>query len=186
MTGNEAKTFFKVPQDWTVYEQTDVFQALSPNPSPAQIEQLELTRWARGFDADPDPSNTHILNPTTDHPWGFASVRELNEEEREAVSLTTLENAVFRVDALEEQDATAVNELETEDIVLEDGTHGRRVVYDVKLPGAPATMTFSQTALVDPPTEHLYLFVVGCSAGCYRRNQEAIEEVVGSWTIKES
>ncbi len=181
----ETNTYFKVPEEWEVFEQSEVMQSLFPNPSPGTIGAIERTLWAAGFDSDEDPSASHILRPTSDHPAGYASVRALSEEERESISLGGLQNAgAIPLTALQQQSSDSVREVEKEDIVLEGGTHGRRAVYDVRL--GPGTLTFSQTALIDPPTENVYVFLIGCSASCYRTNQDMIEEVVNSWTIKES
>lgn len=83
----ETNTYFKVPEEWEVFEQSEVMQSLFPNPSPGTIGAIERTLWAAGFDSDEDPSASHILRPTSDHPAGYASVRALSEEERESISL---------------------------------------------------------------------------------------------------
>ena len=181
----ETNTYFKIPDEWEVLDQNEVLGTLFRSPSPSTIGGIERTLWAVGFDADDEPSATHILQSTADHPAGYARVRALSEGEREGISLRALQDVgAVPITSLQQQSSTSVREVETEDIVLEGGTHGRRAVYDVRL--GLGTLTYSQTALVDPATEKLYVFLIGCSASCYRTNQDMIEEVAASWTIKES
>ena len=184
VSNTQENAFFKVPAEWTVYDQKDLLQAAYQNPSPQELQEIEQTIWATGFDAAEDPAIGHVLTFLSAAPAGLASVRALDEEEREIVSLESMGRPA-QFGLLEEQDPEAVREVESEDLVLEGGIHGRRVVFDVAPATLPVSLTFNQTVLVDPPAEKLYVFAVGCSATCYRENEEEIEEVVDSWTIKE-
>jgi hypothetical protein len=55
----------------------------------------------------------------------------------------------------------------------------------VQVKGAFNAQTPRNFGLKDPQTRVLYLFLVGCQADCYESNQDTIDEVVSSWTIKE-
>lgn len=124
----------------------------------------------------------NLLSPEADHPSGFAKVRPLSDEEHDIYSLASLRNAVFPIDEMIEQ-GEEVEVLSLEDVVLDDGHRGIRIVFNVK--EQDAFLTVNQTGLVDPATRTLYLFLIGCGATCYLDNQDEIDEVVSSVRVEE-
>ena len=67
--------------------------------------------------------------------------------------------------------------------MLTGGFHGLRVEYNV--PEGTDYLTIDQIGVVDPQTSTLYLFAIGCEAHCYIDNQDAIDQIANSWTVKE-
>jgi hypothetical protein len=177
---SETNAFFKVPEDWTLYDEEAVLAGQDLSPQRAQV-QSEALRWLMAFDAHPDPSLDHLLDVESGHPAGFVLVRALNDEERDIVSLGLLRNFIFPVDDLAEQGRAEL--LEQEDLVLDGGLHGTRLLFNVQPDGD--FLTVNQTGLVDPETRLLYVFAIGCEADCYISNEDLIEEVVSSWTVRE-
>ena len=171
-----------MPNSWTVYDENEVFQLQGQGISPQRTEAAKASQWLVAFDAAPRPSLEHVLKNAPTHPTGFAKVRQLSDRERDTYSLASLRNAVFPIDELIKEEGQ-VELLETEDLVLEGGYRGSRLVFNLRQDDG--FLTVNQTALVDPATRTLYLLVVGCEARCYTANQEAIQEVVSSWTVKE-
>jgi hypothetical protein len=137
------------------------------------------------FDADPKPSLAHLFEPNSGFPQGFAQVAPLSEKDRDSLSLSTLRNAIFRVDQMSVEDPTSVEILQQKDIVLKSGFHGNRYIFNVRLANSDVFFTVNQTALVDPATRMLYLFLIGCEAHCYLTYQKTIDRIVESWTVKE-
>ena len=98
-----------------------------------------------------------------------------------AYSLSSLRNEEFEIDKLVRRQQLEL--LSEEEVSLDSGVNGVHLVFNVRQ--GPEFITVNQTALKDPQTRVLYLFLIGCQADCYESNQGTIDEVVNSWTIKE-
>jgi hypothetical protein len=181
VTSSETNTFFKVPSDWRLYDEEDVFTNTVSGLSPQQRERSRAAQWIEAFDASPDPSIDHVLNPGAKHPAGFARVRVIQSDERDDFSLNSLKNEVFQLDDLD--GANRLEVISSDDVVLDSGVHGTKMVYNLRTGGD--FFTVNQTALVDPETRLLYVFMIGCQADCYVDNESLIQQVADSWTIKE-
>jgi hypothetical protein len=196
VTNSKTKTYFKIPDQWRLYSENEIFASQIQGLSPQSEAATKQALWMVAFDADPHPSLDHLFELTTRcdlvreralpvgcYPEGFAQVRPLSGSQRDSLSLAGLRNAIFPVDDLVNQDPTAVEILLQDDVVLGSGFHGSRYVMNVKRDSV--YLTVDQTALVDPATRMLYLFVVGCEAHCYLDHQQTINQIVKSWTVKE-
>lgn len=137
--------------------------------------------WATHFDAAPKPSLDHFGDASSPHPTGFAWVRTLAPEEREVVSLSAMKNIIVDVD--EGLESGEVVLLDASDLELE-GLRGRRLEFTVRLEDG-GLYAISQTVLVDSGTSSVYVFAIGCEARCYAENEDLIQEIVSSWTVKE-
>lgn len=172
--------YFKVPEDWKVYDKDQILGASEDKLSQTESSNL---RFVAIFDADPKPSLQHELT-TAKRPFGLVRVRELTLEERDSFSLSTLRNEVVRIDDILENKLGDVELVEEpRSIVKPKGLAGSRLVYSVK--GPEGSFTVDQTGLVDPGTHVVYFFIVGCESTCFSENRRVISEVADSWTIKE-
>jgi hypothetical protein len=199
VTNSKTKTFFKIPDQWRLYSENEIFASQIQGLSPQSEAAAKQSLWMVAFDADPHPSLDHLFQLTSRcdavkatspeklpigcYPEGFAQVRPLSENQRDALSLATLRNEIFPVDQLMTADPSSVEVLRQDDIVLGSGFHGSRYVMNVKRDDV--FLTLDQTALVDPATRMLYLFAIGCEAHCYLAHQKTIDQIVRSWTVKE-
>lgn len=176
------KTYFKVPESWKLYDQDTIVADQGSALSPQQAARSKVNQWVVAFDGDPNPSIDHVLDENSKHPMGFARVRALGTEERETLNLQALRNEVLPLDQINSS-RSRVEPLKITDIVRPGGLHGTREVHNIEVESG--YLTIDQTALVDPETRLLYVFVVGCEAQCYVDNKKVIDNVVRSWTIKE-
>jgi hypothetical protein len=181
VSSSETNTVFKVPEDWTLYNEDDVFEFRPPDLSPQQEAANRASQWIMAFDGAEPPSLEHLFAQSSAQPAGYAKVRVLSDEERDTYSLRSLRNEEFEVDRLAKQQRIEL--ISDDDLALESGFAGSRVVFNVRQ--GDSFVTVNQTALVDSQTRVLYLFLIGCDADCYSYNEEVISEVVSSWTIKE-
>lgn len=172
-------TYFKVPNDWKVYDRDAVLEA-SDSPSDQDASAL---RFIAIFDADPNPSIEHELSTAT-HPFGLARVRELGVEERDVFSLSKLRNEIVPIDEILEKDVGKVELVESPRSVVKGGLAGTRLVYTVRT--EDGSFTVHQTGLVDAETRLVYFFIVGCQTTCFSAHRDTINEIADSWTIKES
>jgi hypothetical protein len=181
VSSSETNTVFKVPEDWTLFDEDAVFEFRPPDLSPQQEAANRASQWIMAFDGAEPPSLEHLFAQTSEEPAGYAKVRVLSDEERDTYSLRSLRNEEFEIDRLVKEQRIEL--LSDGDLALENGFSGSRVVFNVRQ--GDGFVTVNQTALVDSQTRVLYLFLIGCDADCYSNNEEVISEVVSSWTIKE-
>lgn len=197
----EARTAFKVPNGWAVFDETQVQgggdgQASTPDP----------VDWLVGLDADPQPTTDHVLSAQDDlatpYPQGVAAVITLNARQRDQVNMGTLRNLVIPIDSIQDQvGAEAVTLLAYDDRIVKDGFRGMHMEVQVAasaltaLNAGTATsgsdpsflsgeyIQMSQTAYYDPGTDKVYFLAVLCEAECYNRNRGDIETVIESWAV---
>jgi len=174
---SDDRTYFKVPDQWTVYDE----DALTRSLTPRERESIRESSWQVGFDASPDPSLKHLLDPRSKHPTGLASVDELGFDQSDTASLETLRNQYLEVDAAVQAGQGEIVEYEL--LEPEGGFRGFHLVVDLALEGG-RTITFDQTTLIDQSSSRLYNLVLTCGAQCYADNADQIGRVVDSWTVE--
>ncbi|MDQ3751380.1 MAG: hypothetical protein M3333_00600 [Actinomycetota bacterium] len=182
ISNSSTKTYFKVPEEWKLFERNEMMSGGSPAVS-LQSLQGASDLWVVAFDAAPSPDLDNVLATSSQHPTGYALVRPLSEKERDTYSLASLRNEVVPLDRLEQADGR-VEAVSEEDIELDGGAHGSRLVNKIKV--GEEFFTLDQTGLVDSGTHRVYVLVIGCKAACYEANKSVIDQVADSWTIEES
>lgn len=193
----EQRTAFKVPRDWTLFDES---QMLGQADAPGQASTPDPREWLVGFDADPAPSVDHVTGGSgelaTDYPAGIAGVFRLSSQQRDQISIGQLRNVIIPVDSIIEQvGQEAVQILAYDDRLLQDGYRGLHIEFQVlesalaQVGGASTPflndtyVQVSQTAYFDDTTERVYVLAVMCSADCFNRNRGDIEAAVDSWTV---
>ena len=182
VSNTSTKTYFKVPEEWELFDRKEMMASGSGGVS-LQSLQSGSDPWMVAFDAAPNPDLDHVLATSSRHPTGYALVRPLTEKERDTYSLASLRNEVVPLDQLEQTEGR-VEAVSEEEIELESGAHGSRLVHKIKVGGE--YFTLDQTGLVDLGIHRVYVLVIGCRAACYEANKAVIDQVVDSWTIEES
>jgi hypothetical protein len=179
---SEDRTYFKVPDSWKVYDEEEVFDLTTEGLSDDEKEVARELFWAVRFDGAPKPSIEHLAGPYK-HPTGLAEVQDLLQEESDAMSLSTLRNLYFPIDEAEIAGDGTV--LAYEPIELDGGFHGVHIVGRLLIDDKGTEVTFSQNAVLDQSTSKLFAFIVFCTSECYSDNEEQIDRVVDSWTVRE-
>jgi hypothetical protein len=176
---------FTIDDDWALYDEQEYVSAVEPDLGPGERDRRLATTWIRAFDASDRPSLANVLRDDSAAPHGVARIDLLDEAERESANLTSLRAAHLGFDPVRAQRKDpdeGIDVLRHEELSLEGGQHGIRMVVAYDTPdGARAVV--DQTTLLDGANSVRYLFVVGCSDRCYADNRDTIEEVAGSWTI---
>src|SRR6266508_7058229 len=130
---SSVKTYFKVPNEWRVFEENEIFRSQISGLSPQGEAAAKASIWMVAFDASPEPSLDHFFSGSSPYPQGFAQVRQLSEEQKDSISLGSIRNSVFPLNQLQSEDQTSVELLQNTDMVLEGGIHGNRIVFNVRL-----------------------------------------------------
>jgi hypothetical protein len=105
------------------------------------------------------------------------------------MSLMAIRNELFNLDQL--QAANTAEILSQKDLILPGGFYGSRIDYAVTDKGIDTAalhnlvLRVTQVGIVDPGVHKFYLFYVWCESHCFRDNQRLIDQIVGSWTVKE-
>jgi hypothetical protein len=172
--------YYKIPEDWKLFDKQQVIASTGAQLSNDEEQGL---RYLAIFDADPAPSLDHDLQ-TADHPYGVVRVRKLDIEERDTFSLAALRNEVIPIDEILDQELGEVEVVGGPfTLTQKDGLRGTRIIYTVQ--GAQNSFTVDQTGLVDPATNMVYFFIVGCDAECFAANRSTITEIAESWTVED-
>jgi hypothetical protein len=179
---SENHTYFKVPDNWKLYDQDTVLNALKSTMSSDEIDQARQTSWTTIFDASPDPSLHHVANSAAPYPVGRAIVQDLSPDSADSVSLQSLRNLFFDVD-------TALNNgtghVTSYDLVeFGGGFHGSHLV--ARIDTKQGSVSFNQVAVIDQGSSKIYAISVSCSTGCYDKYESKIDNVVDSWTVKDN
>ena len=179
--------YFKVPEGWELFDERDLYSSPSIDLEPLERERALARTWFRGFDAGAQPVVENVLASSAPAPTGFVRVQALTDEEREVIDLSTLRTLFLKKDPVitqREDPHGPVEVLREEDVNLDGGYHGVRMLVAYDSPDGSIGIV-DQMAVLDGPSRLLYLFVIGCSERCYFDNRDTIEEIAGSWTIKE-
>ena len=193
----EAKTAFKVPIGWTVFDEATL-QGETAGPPANTPDPVE---WLIGLDADPSPAVENVMNRAayfSDYPQGIAVVLRLTAEQRDGINYGALRNLIVPVDQIQDQvGREAVQLLAYDDRIEKDGFRGLHFeaqIWASALEGDTATggstvffddrfVHISQTAYLDPESDKVYVLAVLCSAECFGRNRGDIESVIDSWAV---
>jgi hypothetical protein len=177
VSNRAAGTYFKVPDDWELFEvPVDRPDALIPDRP-----------WQVVFDASPEPSVDHV-GDFTDYPVGFARVVSYtSESDRSAASLGSLRAMAIGGQgdplALIRDGDDRLELVDYEDVVDDDGYHGNRIILNIKQQDGRFA-TVAQIAMLDPATTKLYQLHVACSSACFDRYRTEIDRLLDSWTIE--
>jgi hypothetical protein len=175
------RTYFKVPNQWTLFDEEDIIDRLGANLTDAQREEELDQTWRVAFDASPKPTLRHLGATGATSPAGLAVVRSLSFDDADTVSLGSLRNYFFDVDtALQDETGELVS---YEELQLDGGFRGSHLVANLTMPDGQV-MTIDQTVLVDQATTKVYALLVSCSNVCYEENSSDIKRVADSWTVR--
>jgi hypothetical protein len=178
---SEDKTYFKVPENWHLYDEESVLGALEGALSKDEIDERRDTMWTSVFDADPDPSLNHVASRQPNYPVGRAIVQPLSPEASDGASLKSLRNLFFEVDSALDAGSASVRTYEP--VELDGGFHGSHLVAN--LSNKKATLTVNQVAVFDQATSKVYAISIYCSTACYDKYESKIDTVIDSWTVRD-
>jgi hypothetical protein len=200
VTNQQAKTYFKVPSDWTPSTNTTtldfyfahaVFNA--KNTASQAFDTFKKVRWVAEYEAPPD------LRQQLDGPLVYGMVTPVTQGFQGGISLDGLRDILgdpvsqpARAGIISggQQLPTGFELLDDEVLTPGTGMRGVRVVYNLFLQtdqfGSGYIATWDLTAMTNNDSSVLYALVVYCSTQCYRNNVVKINDVVTSFTVRSS
>jgi hypothetical protein len=174
-------TYFKVPDNWKLYDEDSIVHSLNKTLSKREQQAAIDQGWQVGFDASSRPSLKHLLSGRASDPEGVAIVSPLSNDEQDSMSLQAMRNTYIQIDAALQANAAEIQTYEP--VALDGGFHGMHVV--VTIDAKAGSTTVDQTSVVDQDTTKIYTLIVSCSTSCYNRNQDRIDNIVKSWTVRD-
>jgi hypothetical protein len=166
--------FFKIPNGWRTYSQTNLKKdGLISSSLPYLI----------AFDGDPKPDVGHLLDAST-YPWGLAEVDGISNTDQLNFSLDSLLNSVIPVDQIQSGGSgNSVSQLSPSRVITRGTLRGVQVSLRVTISGRPP-LSYEQISLVNTPTTKSWLLILGCSPQCFAQHRGDIDRVVNSWIVK--
>jgi hypothetical protein len=204
---DDYHTYFKVPNRWKLFDENTLLDPKVSGLSHDEVAQTKATTWLLAFDANPRPALHDLLQPKG-YPSGLATVQQISPQTADTVSLQTLRNLFFDIDGTSSDSSGSSGSTGTsgssggtssagaaatgqqadvltyEAVNLDGGFHGSHLIAKLDVNGR--SVTVNQIAVLDQATTKIYAIVVTCTTTCYERNQSKIEQVVNSWTVRDS
>jgi hypothetical protein len=182
---DELGIYAKLPDDWTVYDEEDLF----PDASQTELDREAEVRWIRTFDSADEPNVDMTNRLDGSDPAGRVEHSLLSMEQRENLDLGMLRGRGDPArDPLAAQqqggEAVGVQVIVDEPVEFDGGYTGLHTVFVIENDGSP--IVIDQTTVRDSQSSQIISFIVGCGEECYfETHKDEIADLVDSWTIQE-
>jgi len=205
VSNSSINTYLKVPNAWKVYGHDDLVDAeinaaRSANQPSSLIDVLvnRQYQWRMAFDGDPRPSVEHTL-ALAEEPVVEVSVRALDADEHDQVSLAALRNVIVAYDEMKAQAAdelagrsvgiagestSSFRAIDEQELNYPDGVHGVRLRYVLRPNSTSPFYAFDQTTLVDSKAQRLYVLLIRSGEAQFLRNNQLFTEIAKSFTVR--
>jgi hypothetical protein len=205
VSNSSINTYLKVPAEWQEFKHDDLVGAeisaarLANQPS-SLIDVLvnRKFQWRVAFDGDPRPSVEHTLG-LAEEPVAEVSVRALEPDEHDQVSLAALRNVLVNYDEMKKkaeeeldgkalgiggESTTTFRPIDEEELHYEGGVRGVRIRYVLRPNETSPFYAFDQTTLVDSKAERLYVLLIRSGEAQFLRDNQLFTEIAKSFTVK--
>ena len=201
----DINTYLKVPHNWEVYDQDDLvdaeISAARQANQPSSLIDVLVNRqfqWRMAFDGDPKPSVEHTLS-LAEEPVVEVSVRALDPDEHDQVSLAALRNVIVNYDDMKAdaqsdlagrgvgiagESTSTFRPIDEEELHYPDGVRGVRLRYVLRPTESSPFFAFDQTTLVDSRSERLYVLLIRSGEAQFLRHNQLFTEIAKSFTVK--
>jgi hypothetical protein len=205
VSNSDINTYLKVPAEWKVYQQDDLVQAeidaAQQANQPSSLIDVLINRqfqWRMAFDGDPEPSVEHTLG-LAEEPVVEVSVRTLDRDEHDQVSLASLRNVIINYDEMKAgaqaeftgsgvgiggNSTSTFRPIDEEELHYDGGIRGVRLRYVLRPNANSPFYAFDQTTLVDSKSERLYVLLIRSGEAQFLRNNQLFTEIAKSFTVK--
>ena len=174
--------YFKLPSDWKVYDTKQILSAQNGPLGPSQVSQLAAGAWLEAASAAPTSSARGAITLGRRWPTAEIAVRPLSQTEQDTLSNRTMRAAILGTDPLTASSGFQV--LSYTPFAASDGVRGVRLV--VNITGVSPTRTFGEVVEADRQGAWEFAIGIGCQVSCWGVNSRTIDQVLGSWTVKQA
>ena len=205
VSNSSINTYLKVPNGWKEFKHDDLIgaevSAARQANQPSSLIDVLVNRqfqWRVAFDADPKPSVEHTLS-LAEEPVVEVSVRALDRDERDQVSLASLRNVIVNYDEMKANAAEALTgssvgiageststfrPIDEEELNYAEGVRGVRLRYVLRPNVSSPFYAFDQTTLVDSKSERLYVLLIRSGEAQFLQSNELFTKIAKSFTVK--
>ncbi len=198
-------TYLKVPSKWKVYTHDELIgaevDAARQRNQPTSLIDVLVNRefqWRMAFDGAAKPSIENTLS-LAEEPVVEVTVRALDPEEHEQVSLASLRNVIVNYDELKAQaqqelqgrsvglageSTSNFRVIDEEELYYDGGIRGVRLRYVLRPNSSSQFYAFDQTTLVDAKAERLYVLLIRSGEAQFLRHNQLFTEIAKSFTVK--
>ncbi|MGI8807181.1 MAG: hypothetical protein ACR2KK_04970 [Acidimicrobiales bacterium] len=205
VSNSAINTYLKVPAEWEEFKHDDLvgaeISAARQANQPSSLIDVLVNRqfqWRVAFDGDPRPSVEHTLG-LAEEPVVEVSVRALEADEHDQVSLASLRNVIVNYDEMKAEaqtelakkavgiageSTTTFRAIDEEELHYDGGVRGVRLRYVLRPNPNSPFYAFDQTTLVDSKSERLYVLLIRSGEAQFLRQNELFTEIAKSFTVK--
>lgn len=171
--------YFKVPWGWRAV------------PHSALTKAVSSSAWLTAYGEDSaTAAASSVYSFGIGKPFVLAEVGALSPQGRAELSYDALTDiflpvtSAARAQAAGQLPVTGFQLLRQSRLTPGHGVHGVRVTYAYTSADGSARDTFDQVALTNADQTKVYVLIVHCTSACYSRNQNAISDIVSSFTVR--
>lgn len=189
----DGTTYFKVPAAFTQLNATPIDQSLTGDAPGSLAAATRAQRvWSTAFDRSPQPSIEHLLGSSA--PFVYATVQQLTDEERSAISLDRLRDFILPVtaqlrglyDTRAQQTGrppafTHYEQISDSVLLLDRGARGVHVRFNYQIGGG--VQTFDHTAILDEKGGRVSVMLLGCAASCFAAHAAELDSIASSFKL---
>lgn len=179
---DHTELFFKVPSRWKFFTDKQIILAENPHITDKQLSTLAAGRWLEAFTPNERAKPETLLGDyTSRYPSGMVYARELNVDERQSYSLSSLRTEILENDPLAADSPDKI--LGYSEFTGPAGLRGSRMLIDIPV-SSGKYVTFDQVAEVDGGTNWVFVIAVGCTVSCWRQYGGVVKQVMDSWSVR--
>ena len=205
VSNGDIGTYLKVPANWEEYTQDDLvdaeLDAARQANQPTSLIDVLINRqfqWRAAFDGDPQPSVEHTLE-LAEEPVVEVSVRSLDRDEHDQVSLAALRNVIVNYDEMKAEAQSSstgggvgvggestktFRPIDEQELHYDGGIRGVRLRYVLRPESSSQFYAFDQTTLVDSKAQRLYVLLIRSGEAQFLRDNQLFNEIARSFTVK--
>ncbi len=185
VANSSQSTYFKVPNAWHEIGAGALQKAMND-----ALGSSAGGGWQVAYEAGGNPTASDFLSFGNSHPFVFAEIGMLNPTASQELSYDSLKDFIFPVTSTargEEPSGfplTDFKSIRDEQLTPGQGVHGVRETFDYTYSGQ--TDTFDEIALTNADQTVVYYMLLHCTTSCYSADQNQINDVMSSFTIRSS
>ncbi len=195
VSNGEFGNYFRMPRSWQMQDITDQLSAGrvgADQGSNVTLWEVLLASPLRVTGTTAPAPNAEVAELLSPNVVGRVMVVDLGPSDTEQVGLSTVRAAFSAtgIDPLFPPEDLASDTVEVasyEPLAAGESLTGSRVVANIDVDPSPSSaqwITESQSMLFDNRTGLVYLLSLRCAAECYELNQQQINEIASSFTVK--
>ena len=180
-----AGVYFSVPRTWAKISQGQLSAREATSTAAGAADRLASVIWQEAYSPNRDLAPADVLSlKTSDWPIVYVRVRDLNGDEINSISYNALRNIIVPLTSWFEGTSTVpAFDISVDEERIEKGARGVHSVFWYQANDG-TSQTINQIALLSNDHTRIYVLIVRCSKKCYAENQNVLEEISNSFTVR--